>query len=116
LEILEEFLERHDALRVADVMDSLLAHGLRVCALTGSIALEAQMISSGRSPQRRRLNDLDYVVDGFSSVPDALADVFLVHHVHPQAPRGKLLLQLVDVELGWSPRLRQTVKTLATVR
>jgi hypothetical protein len=42
------------------------------------------------------LSDLDYVVDEFGSIPGALAGVFLVHHVHPKAPPGKLLIQLVD--------------------
>ncbi len=77
-------------------MGDLWMRGFRDCALTGSVALEAQLISRGRTPQRRRLNDLDYVVDEFVSIPSALASGFLVHHVHPKAPQGKLLLQLVD--------------------
>ena len=54
------------------------------------------MTSRGHTPQRRRLNDLDYVVDEFGSIPGTLGDGFLIHHVHPGAPPGKLLLQLVD--------------------
>jgi len=96
LEILAKFLDRDDARRAAEVMGRLWAHGLRACALTGSLGLEAQIISNGRTPRRRRLNDLDFVVEEFDAIPSALADEFLVHHVHPEAPRGKLLLQLVD--------------------
>jgi hypothetical protein len=96
LEILEEFLDHDDACRAAEVMADLWRRGFRECVLTGSVALEAQMISRGHPPQRRRLNDLDYVVDEFVSIPSALASGFLVHHVHPKAPQGKLLLQLVD--------------------
>ena len=96
LQILEEFLDPDDARRAAEVMGDLWAHGLRACALAGSVALELQMLGHRRTPQPRRLNDLDYVVDEFASIPGALAGRFLVHHVHPQAPPGKLLLQLVD--------------------
>jgi hypothetical protein len=96
LESLEEFLDRDDARRAAEVMGDLWMRGFRECALTGSVALEAQMISRGHTPQRRPLNDLDYIVDQFVSIPSALASGFLVHHVHPKAPQGKLLLQLVD--------------------
>jgi hypothetical protein len=100
LGILEEFLDYDDARRAAEVMGDLWMHGFRECALTGSVALEVQMISHGLTPQRRRLNDLDYVVDEFGSIPSALACGFLVHHVHPKAPRGKLLVQLVDPARG----------------
>jgi hypothetical protein len=100
LGILEEFLDHDDARRAAEVMGNLWRHGFRECALTGSVALEVQIIARGRTPQRRRLNDLDYVVDEFGSIPNALAGGFLVHHVHPKAPPGKLLVQLVDPDRG----------------
>jgi len=96
LGILEEFLDHDDAGRAAEVMADLRKHGFHECALTGSVALEIQMISHGLTPQRRQLNDLDYVVHEFGSIPGALAGAFLVHHVHPNAPPGKLLVQLVD--------------------
>jgi len=96
LGILKEFLDHDDARRAAEVMSDLWMYGFRECALTGSVALEVQMISRGRTPQRRPLNDLDYIVDEFASIPSALAGGFLVHHVHPEALPGKLLLQLVD--------------------
>jgi hypothetical protein len=100
LGILETFLEHDDARRAAEVMDDLWRHGFRECALTGSVALEVQIISRGGTPHRRRLNDLDYVVNEFGSIPGALTGGFLVHHVHPKAPPGKLLVQLVEPDRG----------------
>jgi hypothetical protein len=96
LRILEEFLDRNDARRAAEVMAALRASGFSDCALTGSIALQIQ----NKTPLRRRLNDLDYVVEDFASIPATLAKDFLVHHVHADAPPGKLLLQLVDEPRG----------------
>jgi hypothetical protein len=40
---------------------------------------------------------VDLVVDSFT-IPASLADRFLLHHIHPHAPEGKTLLQLVDRE------------------
>jgi hypothetical protein len=39
---------------------------------------------------------VDFVVDGLHALPAALADRFLVHHMHPRAGEGKMLLQLID--------------------
>ena len=38
------------------------------------------------------------IVGSFASIPGSLADGFLVHHIHPHAPEGKMLLQLIDRE------------------
>lgn len=90
-------LKRADAERASAVVETLLGEGMRG-ALTGSLATEAQLRAHGRAIERRRLNDLDLVVDHFSAIPASLADRFLIHHVHPDAPEGKTLLQLVDTE------------------
>jgi hypothetical protein len=90
-----EFLSETDAHRATLVIAKLDACGFRG-ALTGSLALEAQLQLHGQPTGRRPLNDLDFVVTDFASIPAAVAGHFLVHHVHPHAPPGKLLLQLVD--------------------
>lgn len=90
-------LDGDDAVRATRVVEILLHNGLRG-ALTGGLAIEAQLRAHGRPVLRRRLNDLDFVVESFASIPVSLADVFLQHHVHPDADEGKILLQLVDRE------------------
>lgn len=97
MEWLSAFLSPNDVERAVEVMRKLSAH-FRDGALTGGIAIEAQLAAQGRPLQRRALNDLDFVVGNFASIPDALADGFLVHHVHEDAPPGNLLLQLIDRE------------------
>ncbi len=89
------FLYRDDAVRTADAVTTILAHGLR-CALTGGLAIDAQLRSHGRSAERRRFNDVDLVVESFASIPASLAGSFLQHHVHPDATDGKTLVQLID--------------------
>ena len=80
------------------LFDKLSAYGFRGGALTGSLAIEAHLFSQGCNTERRSLNDLDFVVGSFASIPGSLADGFLVHHIHPHAPEGKMLLQLIDRE------------------
>ena len=88
-------LEPPDARRATSVVETLLAHGLRG-ALTGGLAIDAQLHAYGRPVERRPLNDIDFVVESFASIPESLARSFLPHHVHPDAADGKTLLQLVD--------------------
>ncbi len=95
-----DFLGDSDAGRVAKVLMKLSACGFHEAALTGGIALEAQLTARGRTPRRRGLNDLDFVVESFEAIPGALADAFLLHHIHPEALPGKMLLQLIDREQG----------------
>jgi hypothetical protein len=90
------FLDPEDARRVADVMAKLSTHGFHEAAMTGGLAIEAQLTANGHLSRRRALNDLDFVVGSFVSIPRAVANEFLVHHVHPDAPPGKILLQLID--------------------
>ena len=85
------------AFRASVVVNELLAHGFRG-ALTGGLAIEAHLSARGQPARRRPLNDVDFVVGSFASIPDSLADRFLVHHVHPFAPEGKTVLQLIDPE------------------
>ena len=96
LEMFNAFLDSNDARRAADLVGRLSEYGFRVGALTGGVALEARLVANGHTPQRRLLNDLDFVVEGFASIPSTLADRFLVHHIHADAPPGKIPLQLID--------------------
>jgi hypothetical protein len=91
----EGILGERDASRATSVAGRLIAHRFRI-ALTGRLAVEAQLRASGRPPERRPLNDIDFVVDGFETIPPAVAADFLPHHVHPFARNGKTLLQLID--------------------
>ena len=93
-----EFLSTSDAHRVSLLLEKLSACGFRGGALTGSLATEAHLLSQGRNTEQRPLNDVDSVVESIASIPGSLADGFLVHHIHPQAPEGKMLLQLIDRE------------------
>jgi hypothetical protein len=96
LAVFSAFLKAIDAKRASDVVDKLLANGLSGCALTGSLAMEARLRVHGRPIQWCALNDVDLVVDSFDAIPTALADGFLLNHIHPHAPEGQTLLQLID--------------------
>jgi hypothetical protein len=88
-------LREEDARRASQVVATVLAHGLR-CALTGGLAIAAHLQIHGRPVERKRLNDIDLVVETFDDVPESLASSFLMHHVHPDAVEGKILIQLID--------------------
>jgi hypothetical protein len=61
-------LHEDDARRATETVGAVLAHGLR-CALTGGLAIAAQLRAHGRPIERRTLNDIDLVVDGFRATP-----------------------------------------------
>jgi hypothetical protein len=95
--LFEALLNADDASRAAAVLGRLAGHGVSF-ALAGSLAIEARLRAQGYAFSRRKLNDIDLVVADIASLPKALARRFLANHVHPLAPAGKLLLQLVDAE------------------
>jgi hypothetical protein len=95
--LFEVLLNADDASRAIAVLEHLAGHGVSF-ALAGSLAIEARLRALGRAFSRRKLNDIDLVVADMASLPQALAGTFLVSHVHPLAPEGKLLLQLVSAE------------------
>ena len=88
-------LNDDDARRATEVVEAVHAHGIR-CALTGGLAIDARLREHGRPGMRRSLNDIDFVVEDFASIPESLAGAFFQHHVHPNAKDGRTLLQLVD--------------------
>jgi hypothetical protein len=88
-------LHEEDAQSASRVVATVLAHGLR-CALTGGLAIAAHLQINRQPVERKRLNDIDLVVETFDDIPESLASSFLLHHVHPDAVDGKILVQLVD--------------------
>jgi hypothetical protein len=52
----------------------------------------------GLPASTRALNDLDFIAEGFDSIPTTLAYDFLFRHVHPLDPPGNTLLQFVDAD------------------
>lgn len=88
-------LNDDDARRATEVVEAVHAHGIR-CALTGGLAIDRRLREHGRPGKRRSLNDIDFVVEDFASIPESLAGAFFQHHVHPDAKDGRTLLQLVD--------------------
>ena len=95
LSVFVELLHGDDACRATETVEAVLAHGVQ-CALTGGLAIAAQLRAHGRPFERRRLNDIDLVVHGFGAIPASVTASFLLHHVHPDATDGRTLLQLID--------------------
>jgi len=92
-------LSHRDRARVCAALETLAAHGFREFALTGSVALRIHGVGPGDGGQPPSLNDLDLVVEGFGSIPESLAAAaFLFRHIHPHAPPGRILVQLVEPE------------------
>lgn len=92
----DKFLASVDLTRVCRVLEKLALCELHKFALTGSLAMETHRIGLGGEPKIRPLHDVDIVVESFASIPAAIAKNFLVRHIHPRAPEGKILIQLVD--------------------
>jgi len=93
---LGSILSEQDAERASGTLRKLYGVGFTHCTLTGGIAIEAQIAGNGGVTTRRPLNDLDFLVESFDSIPRSICDGFLLRHVHPYAPPGKILLQAVD--------------------
>lgn len=103
-----DILTHDDADRATAVVEALLAHGVRG-ALTGSLAIGAQLHARGGHSPRRPLNDIDLVVPDVAAIPESVADAFLLHHVHPFAPAGKILVQLIHPQRAVRVDLFRTV-------
>jgi len=81
--------------RACAALQKLHRHGLSNFAITGSVAMQLQLGAT-----RRRLNDLDIVVNSLDAIPPSTANDYLIAHIHPNAATGKTLLQLVDPALA----------------
>jgi hypothetical protein len=71
-------------------------HDICNWALTGGFAFEIHSRRLGLDAPVRELNDIDFVTLAFGSIPGTLSQDFLFRHVHPLAPPGKTLAQLID--------------------
>src|SRR5262245_14238936 len=74
-DLFEAILGEDDAARATVVVNDLLAHGFHG-SLTGSLAIAAHLRARGRRAGRRPLRDIDFVVEGFTAIPESLADRF----------------------------------------
>lgn len=80
---------------VDQVLERLLRHRISNMAFTGSVAIR-RWIGAG-SPYRT-IQDVDLVVASIDDLPSSLSQAFLCSHVHPDAPRGRLVVQFADAE------------------
>ena len=95
--MLERFLSLADADRASRTFLKLARHDMRRLALTGGFAIEIHRLRQGCRPPIRSLNDIDLIAGSFASIPQSLAG-FLFRHIHPLAPPGRTMLQIVDEE------------------
>jgi len=85
-----------DAARVERVLLKLARHNIRNWALTGGLAFDIHSRMLNVDCPERALNDLDFVTGEFAYIPGTLSQDFLFRHIHPFAPPGKTMLQLID--------------------
>ena len=90
------FLPAADAARASGTLQKLMRHGIREWALTGGLGIELYCTNLSVRNSTRPLNDIDFLVESFDSVPESLANDFLFRHIHPFDPPGKTLLQVID--------------------
>ncbi len=96
----EAFLSPADAQRAERVLASLRRHDITSLAFTGGMAVELHLELQGGTAEARPLNDIDFLVDSFSEIPDTLSADFLFGHVHPNDPPARTLLQCVEPNTG----------------
>ena len=87
-----------DSVRATDALQKLRRHETHQWVLTGGFATEIHSILHGLEPSIRSLNDIDFVVPSFESVPESLSRDFLCRHIHPFDSPGKTLAQFIDAE------------------
>jgi len=96
--MLDRLLSVSDSTRAFDVLKRLGQHCIEPWALTGGLPIEIHLLLAGQIPQRRSLNDLDFIATCFADIPGTLARQFLFRHVHPAEVPGRIMIQFVDVE------------------
>ncbi len=94
--MLDQFLSPLDSERALRSLETLAGHNLSGLALTGGFAVEIYCVRAGREVPKRKLNDIDFIVDSFDDIPATLSRDYLFRHIHPSDPPGKTLLQCVD--------------------
>ena len=96
--MLDRFLVVSDLTRAFDLLERLAQHRTQSWALTGGLAIEIHALLAGLTPQRRPLNDVDFIAIHFADIPETLARHFLFRHVHPRETPGRTMIQFVDVD------------------
>jgi hypothetical protein len=96
--VLEHFLSPVDAGRAGRTFQRLARHDIGTWVLTGGLAVEIHHELRGCRSCIRILNDVDFVTDSFTCLPESLAADFLFRHIHPFDPPGKTILQAVNVD------------------
>ena len=66
-----QFLSTADVERVWSVFRKLQRHDLRAWVLTGGLAVEIHRLRCGCEPSIRVLNDVDFIVQSFDTVPES---------------------------------------------
>ncbi len=99
--ILQEIcLASEDAAKCYGSLSKLTRHLEEQIVVTGSIATRWHLRRNGRRRKKKRLNDIDLVVEGLISLRPSLSKDFLIRHFHPQRGGGRILIMLVDEEYG----------------
>jgi len=99
------------------VLRRLARHRVEGWALTGGLAIEIHLVLAGAGPQRRALNDIDFVAEEFADIPETLAGESSVRHIHPGEVPGRTNAQFVDAAAKlridvFEPTARATPVTL----
>ena len=90
-----QFFCAADRKRVLNTLQKLSRHHLSGWALAGGLAVEIHCLRGGLPHSIRPVNDIDFVAAALDCAPETLSRDFLVRHVHPLDPPGKMILQLV---------------------
>ena len=91
----ELFPQGNDAARCLGSLARLRRHIKEPVAITGSLAAGWHLLKRGIRT-RKRLNDIDLVVEGIGSLNSSLSSEFLIRHFHPTRGLGRILIMLVD--------------------
>ncbi len=94
----EIFLTSEDVAKCYGSLAKLTRHLEEPVVITGSIALSWHLLKNGLRRKKRRLNDIDMVVESLPILRPSLSKEFLIRHFHPQRGGGRILIQLVDEE------------------
>ncbi|MEP6850170.1 MAG: hypothetical protein ABI999_15030 [Acidobacteriota bacterium] len=89
----------NDAERFRRVLAMLARHLDERVTVTGSFAVEWQLLRRGVATRGRRLNDIDTVLAKVTGgIGAGIAEDFLINHFHPTREKGNVFIQLVEPE------------------
>ena len=94
----EILLASEDIRRCYGSLAKLARHLEEPVMITGSLATNWHLLENGRRINKQRLNDIDVVVEGVTSLSASLSRDFLIRHFHPTRDGGRILIMLIDEE------------------